>query len=112
VSVDRILLVVAAVYLVAEVILRGRIADGAGRLIQRWFSPVWQLRLGVWMIVAAVVLHARGQSWFPNEPPGVLQLSVSALTLTGIGFISTARLSAVTEDTSEDVDTHREVTEP
>jgi hypothetical protein len=67
--------------------------------------------MGVLMIVAAVVLHVLGKTWFPTEPIGVLQLSIFALTLGGLNFITTARLSAVTEDTGEEVDEHREQTE-
>lgn len=89
-----------------------RPVDWAVAAIQDRFTPQWQGRVGIVTMVVCVILHAVAPFVFPDEPPGILQLSILALTISGGTLVFQARQAAVVEDTGDDVDTHREVTEP
>lgn len=59
------------------------------------FTPVWQMRLGVVMVLAGLVLVLGG--FVTSEPPLIYQMSAWALVIGGLGFLVTALL-ALRED--------------
>lgn len=66
--------------------------DWFGDQIRKRFTPQWQIRVGVLMLMAGCIAHVT-MPFFPAEPPVVYQMSAFALTFGGIGAVVTAVLA-------------------
>lgn len=76
--------------------------DWLARQIYKRWTPIYQMRSGVLMVLVSVVVIGYGA--FTSEPPLIYQMSAFALLFAGLGLLVTAVLAIESSDTSEDVD--------
>lgn len=76
--------------------------DRQGEWVRRHFEPQNQIRLGMLLIWIGAVMHIAVA--FSSEPPLIAQMSAFAILVGGFGFVVTAVLAKMEEETSEGVE--------